>query len=116
MPRSTWPTKSAPGQLVTLNLLEDVTPLVNELIGAYGTPMPIIPRGLVKDGKYYAVPFFSSSDAWFLRKDKLAAKGIDPKTLDTYDKMRDAALEISDPSQNFFGWATPPTQSATARP
>lgn len=96
------------GQLVTLNLLEDVTPLVTELIGAYGTPMPIIPRGLAKDGKYYAVPFFSSSDAWFLRKDKLAEKGIDPKSLDTYDKMRDAALEISDPSKNFFGWGQSP--------
>jgi multiple sugar transport system substrate-binding protein len=96
------------GQLVTLNLLEDVTPLVNELIGAYGTPMPILPRGLTKDNKWFAVPFFSSSDAWFLRKDKLAAKGIDPKTLDTYDKMRDAALEISDPGANFFGWGQSP--------
>jgi multiple sugar transport system substrate-binding protein len=96
------------GQLVTLNLLEDVTPLVNELVGAYGSPMPIVPRGLAKDGKYYAVPFFTSSDAWFLRKDKLAAKGIDTKTLDTYDKMRDAALEISDPGANFFGWGHSP--------
>jgi multiple sugar transport system substrate-binding protein len=96
------------GQLSTLNLLEDVTPLVDELIGAYGAPMPILPRGLTKDGKYYAVPFFSSSDAWFLRKDKLAAKGIDPASLDTYDKMRDAALEISDPGANFFGWGHSP--------
>jgi multiple sugar transport system substrate-binding protein len=96
------------GQLVTLNLLEDVTPLVTELIGAYGSPMPILPRGLMKDNKWFAVPFFSSSDAWFLRKDKLQAKGIDPASLDTYDKMRDAALEISDPGANFFGWGHSP--------
>jgi len=96
------------GQLITLNLLEDVTDVVNQMIAAYGTPMPIIPRGLTKDGKYYAIPFFSSSDAWFLRKDKLAEKGIKPESLDTYDKMRDAALEISDPSKNFFGWGQSP--------
>jgi len=96
------------GQYATLNLLEDVTDLVNQLIGAYGTPMPILPKGLVKDGKYYGVPFFSSSDAWFLRKDKLAEKGIKPESLDTYEKMRDAALEISDPSKNFFGWGQSP--------
>jgi multiple sugar transport system substrate-binding protein len=96
------------GQLVTLNLLEDVTDVVTQLTAAYGTPMPIIPRGLTKDGKYYAIPYFSSSDAWFLRKDKLTEKGIKPESLDTYEKLRDAALEISDPSKNFFGWGHSP--------
>lgn len=99
---------SGPSQYITLGLLEDMTALVTELQGAYGTVMPIIPRGLQKDGKYYAVPFFTSSDAWFLRKDKLDAKGIKPETLDTYDKMRDAALEISDPAQRFYGWGHSP--------
>lgn len=96
------------GQLITLNLLEDVTDLVTQLTGAYGAVMPIVPPGLTKDGKYYAIPFFTSSDAWFARKDKLAAKGIDPKSLDTYEKVRDAALAISDPSNNFFGWGFSP--------
>jgi multiple sugar transport system substrate-binding protein len=95
-------------QLVALNLVEDVTDVVTQLTSAYGTPMPILPRGLTKDGKYYAIPYFSSSDAWFLRKDKLAEKGIKPESLDTYDKFRDAALEISDPSKNFFGWGHSP--------
>jgi multiple sugar transport system substrate-binding protein len=96
------------GQLITLNLVEDVTDLVNQLVGAYGGLMPIVPPGLSKDGKFYAVPFFTSSDAWFLRKDKMTAKGVKPETLDTYDKMRDAALEISDPGSNFFGWGFSP--------
>lgn len=96
-------------QLTTLNLLDDVNDLVTQLIGAYGAVMPIIPPALTKDGKYYTVPFFTSSDAWFARKDKLAAKGIsDPGTLDTYEKVRDAALLISDPSNNFFGWGFSP--------
>ncbi len=96
------------GQLITLNLLEDVTDVVTQLTGAYGSVMPIVPPGLTKDGKYYAIPFFTSSDAWFARKDKLAAKGIDPKSLDTYEKVRDAALAISDPNNNFFGWGFSP--------
>ncbi|MGN6697222.1 MAG: ABC transporter substrate-binding protein, partial [Thermomicrobiales bacterium] len=95
-------------QLITLNLVEDVTDLVNQLVGAYGTLMPIVPRGLSKNNRFYGVPFFTSSDAWFLRKDKMTAKGIKPETLDTYDKMRDAALEISDPGSNFFGWGFSP--------
>ncbi len=96
------------GQSITLNLLEDVTDIVTQLTGAYGSVMPIVPPGLTKDGKYYAIPFFTSSDAWFARKDKLAAKGIDPKSLDTYEKVRDAALAISDPNNNFFGWGFSP--------
>ncbi len=99
---------SGPSQYITLNLLEDVTSLVTELQAAYGTVMPIIPRGLQRDGKYYAVPFFTSSDAWFLRKDWLSEKGIKPETLDTYDKMRDAALEISDPGKRRYGWGHSP--------
>ena len=43
--------------------LSDVTDLTKQLTDAYGTLMPIIPPGLSKDGKFYAVPFFSSSDA-----------------------------------------------------
>ena len=38
----------------------------------------------------------------------MAAKGIDPASLDTYEKARDAALAISDPSKNQFGWGFSP--------
>jgi len=103
-----------PGQLINLNLLTDVTDFVKQLSDAYGTPMPIFPPGISKDGKYYAVPFFSSSDAWFVRKDKCAAKGIDPASIDTYEKARDAALAISDPANRFYGWGFSPYAAGDA--
>ncbi|HEY7909126.1 MAG TPA: hypothetical protein VIC60_09645, partial [Thermomicrobiales bacterium] len=93
-----------PQQLITLNALTDVTDITKQFTDAYGALMPIIPPGLQQNGKYWAIPFFSSSDAWFVRKDWCQAKGIDPASLDTYEKARDAALAISDPSKNQFGW------------
>ena len=98
----------SPQQEITLGLVTDVTDLTKQLTDAYGAVMPIVPNGLTRDGKYYAVPYFTSSDAWFVRKDWMAAKGIDPATLDTYEKCRDAALAISDPSKNQFGWGFSP--------
>ncbi len=97
-----------PQQLITLGALTDVTDLTKQFTDAYGALMPIIPPGLQQNGKYWAIPFFSSSDAWFVRKDWMAAKGIDPASIDTYEKARDAALAISDPSKNQFGWGFSP--------
>lgn len=93
---------------IALNLYQDVTDFVKQLQDAYGTVMPIVPNALTKDGKYYAVPFFTSSDAWFVRKDWCMEKGIDPASIDTYEKAREVALAISDPSKNRFGWGFSP--------
>lgn len=103
-----------PGQYIALGLLTDVTDFVKQLTDAYGAAMPILPPGITKDGKYYAVPFFTSSDAWFLRKDKCAAKGIDPASIDTYEKARDAALAINDPANRFYGWGFSPYAAGDA--
>jgi multiple sugar transport system substrate-binding protein len=97
-----------PQQLITLGAVTDVTDLTKQFTDAYGALMPIIPPGLQQNGKYWAIPFFSSSDAWFVRKDWLATKNIDPASIDTYEKARDAALAISDPSKNQFGWGFSP--------
>ncbi len=99
---------AGPGQLLNLGLLTDVTDFVKQLTDAYGAAMPILPAALTKDGKYYAVPFFTSSDAWFVRKDKAMAKGIDLATIDTYEKARDAALAMNDPANKIYGWGFSP--------
>jgi multiple sugar transport system substrate-binding protein len=46
----------------------------------------------------------STVGAWFARRDLLEAAGIDPQSLDTWDKRRDAALAISDPDNEVWGW------------
>ena len=50
------------------------------------------------------MPFFSTTGAWFARKDLFEAKGIDFLTLDTLQKRRDAALQVSDPDNEVWGW------------
>lgn len=95
-------------QIVALNIATDVTDLVAELTRKYGDVMPIVPKGLQVNGKWYAVPWATSSDVWFLRKDKFEAKGIKPEGIQTYEQMRDAALAISDPASKFYGWGNSP--------
>src|SRR5829696_1021046 len=92
-------------QMQSLDIVEDVTDVVDELVTKYGA---VVPAGAEKsakiDGKWWAVPFISNSGAWFARKDLFEAAGIDVNTLDTWDKRRDAALKISDPSKKVWGW------------
>ena len=53
--------------------------------------------------------------SYFMRGDKLAEQGIDPASLDTYDKRREAALAMSDPGSEMWGWGLTPNQKAVAR-
>jgi len=101
-------------QMHLLDLLEDVTAIVDEAESLYGPTMPgSSPRKKAQfDGVWKAVPFLANSGAWFARGDKLEAAGIDPTTdLETYDQRRDAALAISDADNEFWGWGLTPNQS-----
>jgi multiple sugar transport system substrate-binding protein len=100
-------------QMHLLGLVEDVSDVVNEAIGKYGNIM----RGLNAekvgklDGKWAAIPFIGTTTGFFIRGDKLKEKGIDPKTLKTFEDRRKAALAISDPDGKFWGWGLTPNQS-----
>ena len=99
-------------QLYGLNLVEDVTDIVDEAVALYGEVVPVTAANNAKlDGAWRAVPYISNTGAWFARKDLLEAAGIDPLSLDTYDKRRDAALAISDPDNNVWGWGLTVNQS-----
>ncbi len=91
-------------QLHFLDTLVDVTDVVEEAISKYGAVVPVSAELNAKiDGKWWSVPFFSNSGAWFGRKDQFEAAGIDPQTLDTWEKRREAALKISDPAKEMWG-------------
>ena len=100
--------------MALLGLVEDVTDVVEEAISLYGNIMPGLNAekfGKI-DGKWMAVPFLGAVSAGtFIRGDKLAEAGIDPATLTTFDARRDAALAISDPDNEFWGWGVTPNQS-----
>ncbi len=100
-------------QMKLLDLLEDMTDLVDEAIAQYGNVMTgINAEEFAKiDGRWWAVPFIANTTGTFIRGDKLAEKGIDPKTLTTWDARREAALAISDPDNGFYGWGLTVNQS-----
>jgi multiple sugar transport system substrate-binding protein len=102
-------------QMYALDIVEDVTDIVEEAISLYGPVVPVIAEFNAKiDGKWWAVPFMSTTGAWFARKDLFEAKGIDVQSLDTWDKRRDAALAVSDPENNVWGWGITINRSGDA--
>lgn len=80
---------------------KDVTSLVEE-VNQERPYFSSIYEGSKIDGKNYFVPFTSSSCMMFIRKDKLAEKGITemPKT---WDEVFAAAEKVADPDNGFYG-------------
>jgi len=58
--------------------------------------------GRTADGKHWSVPTFSSTEVFYVRKDKLAEKGL--KIPETWDDVMAAAKAINDPANQFWGW------------
>ena len=110
-PDLAYHTLSVP-QLRALDLVEDVTNVVDQAVSMYGE---VVPGSAAKfaqaDGKWWAVPFISNTGAWFARKDVFDAKGIGMDALTTWDGRREAALEVSDPSAQMWGWGVTVNQS-----
>ena len=100
-------------QMHTLDLVEDVTDVVAEAEKRYGTIMPGInaAKNAQFDGRWKSIPFIATTTGYFIRGDKLKEKGIDPKSLVTYEDRRAAALAISDAGNKFWGWGLTPNQS-----
>jgi multiple sugar transport system substrate-binding protein len=92
-------------QMYALDIVEDVSDVVEKAISSYGDVVPVTAANNAKlEGKWWAVPFMSIAPAWFARKDVFEAKGIDITKVDTWDGRRDAALAVSDPDKKMWGW------------
>lgn len=92
-------------QMYSLDIVEDVTDVVEQAISLYGPVVPVIAELNAKfEDRWWAVPFTSLTGAWFARRDVFEAHGIDVNTLATWDDRRAAALEVSDPDNNMWGW------------
>jgi multiple sugar transport system substrate-binding protein len=104
-------------QMNLLGLLEDVTDLVDEAVDKYGAIMQgtNAPANGQFDGAWKAVPFIANTTGFFMRGDKIDELGLDPATdLVTWDQRRDAALAMSDPDNEFWGWGMTFNQSGDA--
>lgn len=102
-------------QMYSLDIVEDVSDVVEEALSKYGVVVPTIAEFNAKiDGKWWAVPFMCTTGAWFARKDLFEAAGIDVNTLDTWDARREAALAVSDPDNQVWGWGVTVNRSGDA--
>jgi multiple sugar transport system substrate-binding protein len=98
-------------QLHLLDLVEDVTDVVDEAVKRYGNIMPGLnaAKNAQFDGRWSAIPLIGTTTSYMVRGDKLKEKGIDPASLKTFSDRREAALAISGP--DFYGWGLTPNQS-----
>lgn len=104
-PDLVYQTNTSPQQLYFLELVTDVNDVVEQATANYGDIVPVgAPGNALIDGVWWSVPFFSTTGAWFARKDLFEAKSIDLTTLDTLAKRREAALQVSDPDGEVWGW------------
>lgn len=82
---------------------KDLTELVNR-VNEERPYLEASYEGTKIDGKYYYVPFYSSSTLMFVRKDKLEEKGITEMPT-TWDEVFEVAEKVSDPGNDFYGLA-----------
>src|ERR687885_528145 len=92
-------------QLHFLDIVEDVDALEKDIEKDHGKAHPGYQKAHQLDGKWWAVPHFSRAGGFWVRQNALKEAGIDPmKDLDDLDKVREAALKISKPDKEFWGW------------
>ncbi|MDQ2786308.1 MAG: ABC transporter substrate-binding protein [Chloroflexota bacterium] len=91
-------------QFVQLGDLTDMADSVTQAQQVFGPVEDGSKINLMIDGKWWCLPYFANGNGWFARKDWLAEKNIQPTSIKTFEQLRDAALAISDPSKNRFGW------------
>jgi multiple sugar transport system substrate-binding protein len=98
-------------QMAALDLVEDVSDVVDEAVKKYGNLMPGINAAINGkiDGQWKSIPFLGATTSYMFRSDKLKDKGIDPASLKTFSDRREAALAVSGP--DFYGWGLTPNQS-----
>jgi multiple sugar transport system substrate-binding protein len=92
-------------QLQSQNALETVSDVVAQTSEMYGAPAHGQEVEGFIGGEWYGVPYMMHGGAQFARRSKFEEAGIDPLVdIPTWDDRRDAALAISKPEDEFYGW------------
>jgi len=92
------------------NALEPVTDAAEAMIELYGQPAQgQINVGII-DGEWWGIPYMMHGSGQFGRRSKFAELGVEPdavaSSFPTYDDRRDAALAMSKPDEEFYGWGS----------
>lgn len=92
-------------QMYDMELTEDHTAIVDELVAKLGDVVPATAaRSARFENKWWSTPHGSNIGGWFVRKDWAEAAGIDLNKFGTFQERVDAALKMSDPSKEQYGW------------
>lgn len=92
-------------QFQSQNVLEKTTDLTKEMIQKYGDTYPGYEDTTFFDNDWWGVPFYGRAGGAYVRTDIYKKFGLDPvKDSETYDKLRETALKISDPDNKMWGW------------
>ena len=92
-------------QLHFLDIIEDVDALEQTFEQVHGKAAPAFIKQHQIEGKWWAIPHFSRAGGFWVRQSAMQAAGIDPfSDLNDFGKLRDAALKVSKPGQQFWGW------------
>jgi multiple sugar transport system substrate-binding protein len=92
-------------QLHFLDIIEDVDALEMEIEKQHGKTAPSFEKTQRLDGKWWAIPHFSRAGGYWVRQSAFKEAGLDPaRDLSDFEKLRDAALKISKPDKEFWGW------------
>jgi multiple sugar transport system substrate-binding protein len=92
-------------QLRFLDIIEDVDAVEQEVEKQHGKVTPGYTKAHRFENKWWAVPHFSRTNGLFVRLSAFKEAGIDPfADLTDFEKLRDAALKISKPDKEFWGW------------
>lgn len=91
--------------LYDADTVTDVTDIVDELVSKHGEVVPAnAERNARFDGKWWSVPFITSAGAWFVRRDVAESVGVDVTQLPKLQDRLDAAVKMSDPAKEMYGW------------
>jgi multiple sugar transport system substrate-binding protein len=91
-------------QLWNQKSLQPVDDVTQWAIQQFGDPAPGLKLGNFIDGKWYAVPYFSTTGGYWARKSWFDAVGFDVTKQYSLQDWLDACLKVSDPSKKRWGW------------
>lgn len=103
-------------QLHFLGVLEPTTDLTEEMIGLFGEVQPAMTQDTFFEDQWWGVPFFTRAGGYYIRTEILSEAGIDMgEGLATLDQRREAALAMSNPDEQIWGWGITANRSGDGR-
>ena len=92
-------------QYQSQGVFESTTDLTKEMVAKYGETYPGYTDTTFFNNEWWGVPFYGRAGGLYVRKDILEKAGVDyTKDIDTYDKLRDVAVKVSNPDAKVWGW------------